>query len=123
MVRRGFENLSNQDLLDLIREAKRRGLMGAQGSPWKIGQALMIETVTWFWLGELVDIGSDYYLLDGPNGAVRVADEGRTWPVWEKGLSSEHSSSVEPTGAQREVKIAAVVSIGPWPHDIPSEQI
>ena len=84
-------------------------------SPIKIGNKVLIRTVTHYHTGMIVEINKDHLVLDK---AAWIADTGRFSTAIETGNLNE----VEPFKAPVAVFIAAIIDVTLWKHDLPESQ-
>jgi hypothetical protein len=83
--------------------------------PWKIGEAYLIRTVTYFLVGRLTWVGTtELVLLD----AAWVADTGR----FATALATGRFSEVEPFSGPVIVGRSAIIDATAWPHVLPLAQ-
>ena len=80
--------------------------------PFKVGDALLIRTVTMIALGRLVAIGRDFFTLEDGGW---VASTGRFNEALSKGTLDEF----ERAPSWFLIGRGAVVDVWPWMHDIP----
>lgn len=80
-----------------------------------VGQKVLVRTVTYFQLGEVVAEENGFLELDG---ASWVADTGRLGEAIAKG--PEKLQEVEMLGDGVRVNMGAVVDIIPWRHELPT---
>lgn len=90
---------------------------GRKPFPFRIGECVLIRTVTMIQTGEIVDIGHDWIEL---REAAWIADTGRFADTLAKGTPSE----VEPIPGDGRCVVGrgAVVDMFPWPHPLPRAQ-
>lgn len=78
-----------------------------------VGSKVLIRTVTYFELGEVVESSGSFVKL---NGASWVADTGRLG----KAISDGTLNEVEMLGNGVYVNLGAAVDIIPWQHNLPT---
>lgn len=88
--------------------------MTAKETPFELGKAYLIRTVTYFTVGKLKKVVGDFLMLEE---ASYVADTGRFMNAVKNGSLNE----VEPTGTCY-VNINSIVDAFPWKHKLPQEQ-
>jgi hypothetical protein len=86
----------------------------ANDTPFEIGKAYFIRTVTFHLTGRVTDIVGNFLLLDD---AAWIADSGRFMNALKDGNLNE----VEPCGAAI-VNISSITDAFPWKHDLPKAQ-
>jgi hypothetical protein len=79
-----------------------------------IGEKVLIRTVTYFQIGEVVAVEGAFVTL---NGASWVADTGRLG----KAIKSGELNEVEFLGDGVRVNLGASVDLIPWSHELPTE--
>lgn len=109
-----LEHMTNDDLIELRRELQRRGL-ASTAWPWEVGQAILIRSVTYHWVGRLAEIGPDYLLLEE---ASWVADSGRFGQAIASGFSQQ--AEVEYVGKALVMR-AGIIDAVPWAHALPTK--
>jgi len=84
--------------------------------PIAVGEKIFIRTVTFYYIGELVHIDPEHFVL---KNASWIAETGRFSEVMKGGDFSE----VEPYPEEFEVIVfrGAVVDCTKWPHSLPSK--
>lgn len=82
------------------------------GSPWIIGQAYLIRTVTNYWTGRIVSVGHQELVIED---AAWIADTGRFNQADSKGTLSE----VEPVQGQIIIGRGSVIDAIQWKHQLP----
>ena len=80
--------------------------------PFKVGDKILIRTVTMIQVGRVRTIGRDFFVLDD---AAWVADTSLFSECLKKGTINE----VEPFPSWALVGRGAVIDIAPWDHDLP----
>lgn len=85
---------------------------GPGGLPFRVGDAVLIRTVTMIQVGRVAAIGADFITLDD---ASWVADTARFSETLEHGTLNE----VERCPSWCMVGRGAVVDVFPWDHDLP----
>jgi hypothetical protein len=88
----------------------------SQLSPFRVGNCVLIRTVTHFQVGEIVEIGPQEILL---RGASWVADTGKLHQALKSGVLSEiepFSDGIVLTGR------GAIVDVCNWRHPLPTEE-
>lgn len=101
-----------------VGEAKELAAMfgnGVASTPFEVGKAYLIRTVTYFITGRVVSITGNFMVL---NTAAWVADTGRFCDALNTGVLNE----VEPMPDGTIVALTAIVDAAPWAHDLPTEQ-
>lgn len=81
-----------------------------------IGQKILVRTVTYFQLGEVVAVHDGFLEL---NGASWVADTGRLGQTIADG--PDNLSEIEMLGDGVYVNLGAVIDIIPWRHKLPTK--
>ena len=84
-------------------------------SPFEIGSAYFIRTVTYFATGRLKDIVGQFLVLEE---AAWIADTGRFSDALAKGIMSE----VEPVKTDMFVNMGSITDAFLWKHKLPQEQ-
>jgi hypothetical protein len=84
-------------------------------SPLRVGNAVLIRTVTYFQLGRIVAFDAWEIVLEE---ASWIADTGRFSTALRSGVLNE----VEPFVGAVSVARGAVIDITSWTHDLPKEQ-
>jgi hypothetical protein len=110
------------ELQNVARDLSRRGIAG--GWYWQHGESVFIRTVTYHWVGTIIEVGADYVVL---SPACWVADSGRWAEALAHGFSS--SAELEPPAKSKKaahipqqvavVQRAAIVDSVLWEHPIP----
>jgi len=77
-----------------------------------LGQAIVVRTVTYHYLGKLEHVTATGLLL---SDASWLADSGR----WHLALAEGLISEVEPYPGECVIERGAVVDVSPWPHELP----
>lgn len=82
----------------------------------KVGQAVLIRTVTYHYTGRIKSVtASDIVLQD----AAWIADTGRFSVALEEGF--DNNAEIEPYPNGCTISRAAIVDVSPWPHALPRE--
>ena len=97
----------------LIENEEGSGVQTCDNSPFKIGQAYLIRTVTMHQIGILKDIQGDFLIF---KDASWVADSGRFSDCLSKGSFNE----VEYVGPMM-INRTAIVDAFPWENKVPKE--
>jgi len=84
-------------------------------SPIKVGNKVLIRTVTHYHTGRIIEIQKDHLVLDK---AAWIADTGRFTDALDTGKLNE----VEPFKSPVAVFIAAIIDVTNWSHDLPEAQ-
>ncbi len=84
-------------------------------SPIKVGNKVLIRTVTHYHTGKIIEINKDHLVLDK---AAWIADTGR----FSNALGSGTLDEIEPFNGPVAVFIAAIIDITNWNHDLPEKQ-
>ena len=82
--------------------------------PFRVGEAILIRTVTMIQLGRVRSIGRDFFVLEN---AGWVADTGRFSEMLEKGTLGEYERAPSWVLVGR----GAVVDVFPWAHPLPEK--
>jgi hypothetical protein len=82
----------------------------------KIGDAVFIQTVTYFYLGKVASVAFDEIVLDN---ATCVYDTGRLSEYLQTGRISASEPFLDPVSISR----AAVVAVTKWRHPLPDKPI
>jgi hypothetical protein len=90
---------------------------GTKKKSWlpKVGDKVIVRTVTHYYTGEIVTL-TDKYL--GLGTAAWIADTGR----WYDALATGSLNEVEPMPHGVVVNLGAMVDISPWVHALPTTQ-
>ena len=109
----------NIDDLTLGELKEIQGMCGSRDkkSPYKIGQAYLIRTVTMIYTGRLVSIHEHELVV---TEAAWIADTGR----WAQACAEGKLSEVEPyvSGDNVIVSRGAILDVSPWHKDLPTVQ-
>jgi len=84
-------------------------------SPIKIGNKVLIRTVTHYHTGKIIEINKDHLVLDK---AAWIADTGRFSSALESGSFNE----IEPFKNPVAVFTSAIIDVTNWSHDLPEKQ-
>ena len=87
-------------------------LAAGEQSPWQIGTAYLVRTVTHYWVGRLVWVGPHELVLEE---AAWIPDTGRFSAAIAKGSLTE----VEPVPGRVIVGRGAIVDAPVWTHPLP----
>lgn len=96
--------------------AKKPAAKASSRSPLKVGNTVLIRTVTYHHIGTVVEAGADYVFLEP---AVWLANSGR----FNKALKTGSLEEAEPFEDGVEVARTAIVDSTVWKHAIPNEPI
>ena len=83
-------------------------------TPFEVGQAYFIRTVTYHLTGEVVKVEGQFLIL---RKAAWIADSGRFMQAIQDGTLNE----VEPVG-EAIVNLASITDAFPWKHALPEKQ-
>jgi hypothetical protein len=83
-------------------------------SPLRVGNSVLIRTVTYFQLGRVVELSDTEVVLED---ASWVADTGRFGAALKSGVFSEVEVFPEPVSVAR----GSIVDVTKWPHSLPRE--
>lgn len=84
-------------------------------TPFKVGDAYFIRTVTYFATGRVKAIVGNFLVL---NDAAWIADTGRFSDAIAKGVMSE----IEPVEVDMFVNVSSITDAFPWNHKLPREK-
>lgn len=82
--------------------------------PFKVGDSILVRTVTMIQLGMVAEIGRDFLVLEGGGW---VADTGRFSEMLATGKINEY----EKVPSWMLVGRGAICDVFPWPHPLPRE--
>lgn len=83
-------------------------------SPYREGNKVLIRTVTHYWVGRIIQIGTWECLL---SDASWIPDTGR----WSHALKTGELEEIEPTPGVVSVKSDTIVDVVFWTHPLPTE--
>ena len=86
---------------------------------WTIGAAYLIRTVTFIYVGKLVNISEKELVL---SDASWIADTGRFYNMLKDGIESQPSSEIEPYLSEVIVSRGALIDATLYKHKLPSGQ-
>lgn len=84
------------------------------GSPLRVGESVVIRTVTYHYIGRVTSLDATEIVLED---ASWLADSGR----WGQALATGTVMEVEPYPRPVSIARAAVVDVTSWPHALPRE--
>ncbi len=120
-------DMTQEDYVELQRELLRRGIVGTHAWPIKVGECMMVRTVTHYAVGRIAEIGPDFFWL---KEASSIPHEGRRHHTLEEGLVCKEGErgllpEIEPVpeGGYLGVMRAAIVDFVPWPHALPKTHL
>jgi len=89
---------------------------GKKPTPWPIGKAVFIRTITHHYTGRLIDVTEDAFILED---AAWIACSKR----WADSLATGELDEVEPyPDGQVFVGLGAMLDVCEWGHDLPRKQ-
>ena len=83
-------------------------------NPVKVGESVMVRSVTFFYVGRIVEILAGYLVLEE---ASCIFDTGR----WAQALATGTLNEVEPYPDAVAIATGAVVDVCQWPHALPRQ--
>lgn len=86
--------------------------MKTSKNPLAIGETVIIRTVTFYYTGRIVAVGSAFVVLDD---AAWIPDTGR----WSTALQTGQLAAVEPYPSLVSVSMGSIVDVAPWSHELP----
>ncbi len=106
-------NIDNMTLGEAKEISRIFGGVALKKTPFKIGTAYLIRTVTHYWTGRVVEVVGDFLCLED---AAWIADTGR----YHECLQKCEAHEVEPVGSAI-VGLGAIVDAVKWDGDLPLE--
>ena len=102
IARKEYDRWESERILKMEKQNK---------TPFQIGKAYFIRTVTYHLTGRVTAIAGNFLMLEQ---AAWIADSGPFMQAIQKGKLFE----VEPVG-EAMINMGAIVDAFPWPHDLP----
>lgn len=98
-----------------VKELANLFVAGQAPLPFKVGDTMLIRTVTHYFTGRIKEVVGAFLVLEQ---AAWIADTGRFYNCLKTGALNE----VEPIPGLCRVNTAAIIDAIDWPHELPSEQ-
>lgn len=86
---------------------------------FNIGENYLIRTVTFTYLGNLMEVGEKELLI---GDASWIANTGRFSNMLKEGVTVQESSKIEPCNADIVIGRGAIVDMIPYNHELPTKQ-